>query len=176
MGLVAVGLASLLVACQSSNAPTGPMSLNSYQNDEQPSLSGNGRYLAFISNRDGNRNLLLYDTNRKQFVMLPGLNRGDAIAESPSLSQTARYIVYIASDRGRSDVELYDRATRRTQVLTQLYRGWVRNPSISPDGRYIAFESGNRGQWSIEVLDRGPNVELDVPEGQRARPAPAEAR
>jgi len=162
-------LMGLVVSCAPDNLPSGPTVLNSYQNDEQPALSGNGRFLAFVSNRDGNRNILLYDLVQQQFVVLPGLNRQDAIAESPSLSNTARYIVYVASDRGRSDVELYDRVTKQSQVLTLFYRGWVRNPSISPDGRYIAFESGHHGQWSIEVLDRGQNIELDLLEGQRLR-------
>lgn len=164
----AVGLFSIVagaVAGCSPNTPLGPQSINSRYADEQPAISGNGRYLAFVSNREGSRNVVLYDLERQQFVDLPYLNRRDAIADSPSISNSARYIAYIASDFGRPEVELYDRVTKTSQVLTRGYRGWVRNPSISPDGRYVAFESGRRGQWDIEVIDRGPTIELDRMDG-----------
>lgn len=157
-------------ACGGPSTPVGPTALDSRYTDEQPALSGNGRFLAFVSNRDGRRGIVLYDLQQQRFVSLPLLNRPDAIAESPSLSYTGRYIVYMASDRARPEIEFYDRATHQVQVLSAGYRGWVRNPSISPDGRYIVFESGVRGQWDIEVLDRGPNVELDRPDGQRSQP------
>lgn len=137
-------------------------SLNSLYTDEQPALSGNGQFIAYVSNRNGTRNLLLFDLKNQEFVDLPRLNRPDAIAENPSISNTARYIVYTASDRGRADIELYDRVTEQVQVLTAGYRGWVRHPSISPNGRYITFETGSNGQWDIEVIDRGTRVELDV--------------
>ncbi|MBD2086445.1 TolB family protein [Coleofasciculus sp. FACHB-542] len=158
-------MAGLVVACTPVNRSTGPVALNSRYTDEQPALSGNGRLLAFVSNRNGSRQIWLYDLQQRQFVDVPRLNRQDAIAENPSLSQNGRYIVYIASDQGRPEVELYDRSTKSSQILTMGYRGWVRNPSISPDGRYIAFESSSRGQWDVEVLDRGPNIELDIPDG-----------
>lgn len=164
--------AGLFAGCEPSQVPTGPVELESRFNDEQPALSGDGRFLAFVSNRDGTRSILLYDLRDKRYVMLPRLNRRDAIAESPSLSYTGRYIAYIASDSARPEIELYDRATQRTQILTIGYRGWFRNPKISPDGRYIVFETGSRGQWDIEVLDRGSGIELDIPDYQRNRPNP----
>lgn len=136
--------------------------LNSLYTDEQPALSGNGQFIAYVSNRNGTRSLLLFDLKSQEFVDLPRLNRPDAIAENPGVSNTARYIVYVASDRGRADIELYDRVTEQVQVLTAGYRGWVRHPSISPNGRYITFETGSNGQWDIEVIDRGTRVELDV--------------
>lgn len=160
-----LSIAGLVAACSPVNNPVGPTALNSRYTDEQPTLSGNGRFMAFVSNRNGKQQILLYDLQQKQFVDLPRLNKEDAIADSPSLSHTARYIVYLASDQGRPEVELYDRITKSTQVLSIGYRGWVRHPSISPDGRYIAFESGIKGQWEIEVLDRGSNIELDIPDG-----------
>jgi Tol biopolymer transport system component len=167
-----LGLAGILTACTASSAPTGPAELDSRYNDEQPALSGDGRFLAFVSNREGSRSILLYDRKEQRFVNLPRLNRPDAIAEFPSLSYSGRYMVYLASDRARPEIELYDRATQQIQVLTAGYRGWVRRPSISPDGRYITFETGMRGQWDIEMLDRGPNIELDIPDFQRSRATP----
>ncbi|HEY9650412.1 MAG TPA: biopolymer transporter Tol [Coleofasciculaceae cyanobacterium] len=160
-----LSLAGLVVACSSVPPIQEPTTLNSRYTDEQPTLSGNGRFVAFVSNRNGDRKLVMYDLQQRQFVALPNLNRPNAIAETPSLSRTGRYIVYMVSNQGRSELELYDRATQRSQTLTNGYRAWVRNPSISPDGRYVVFETSRRGQWDIEVLDRGPTAEPDVPDG-----------
>lgn len=164
---VNVGLLGILTACTVETAAVSPGELNSQFNDEQPALSGDGRFLAFVSNREGTRSILLYDLRNKQYLNLSRLNRRDAIAESPSLSATGRYITYIASDNARSEIELYDRAKQQVQILTMGYRGWFRNPKISPDGRYIVFETGARGQWDIEVLDRGGGVEPDIPDYRR---------
>ncbi len=160
-----LNLTGIVVACSPAIRIEGPVALNSRYTDEQPALSGNGRFVAFVSNRDGDRKLVMYDLQKRQLIDLPGLNRPDALAENPSLSRTGRYIAYIASNRGRPEVELYDRVTNRAEVLTMGYQGWVRNPSISPEGRYIVFETSRRGQWDIEVLDRGSNFEPDIPDG-----------
>jgi Tol biopolymer transport system component len=163
---------SLLSGCATDLISTAPGELKSRFNDEQPALSGDGRFLAFVSNREGQRGIWVYDLRDKGFVNLPRLNRRDAIAESPSLSYTGRYIAYMASDTARPEIELYDRATQQVQVVTIGFRGWFRNPKISPDGRYIVFESSNRGQWDIEVFDRGAGIEPDIPDYQRLAPSP----
>jgi Tol biopolymer transport system component len=155
----------LLISCGTSDFPVGVSSLNSGYTEEQPALSGNGRFFAFVSNRRGNQQLLMYDLEIQSFIAIPGLNRRETIAESPSLSYTGRYICYLTSDQGRPVIALYDRAIKQSQIITPTYRGWIRNPQISPDGRYVVFESAIRGQWDIEVLDRGPTVELDIPNG-----------
>ena len=160
-----VSLISLLAACDTFKRPEPPATLNSRYNDQQPALSGDGRWLALVSNRNNSNEILLYDLRGQKFLELPGLNQGNVILESPSLSRTGRYLVYISSVQGRPDVAIYDRATRRAEILTQNYRNWVRNPQISADGRYIVFETARRGQWDIEVLDRGPLIELDIPDG-----------
>jgi Tol biopolymer transport system component len=164
-GVLAVGLISFLSACDVFKRPEPPTTLNSRYNDQQPALSGDGRWLALVSNRNSSNEILLYDLRSERFLNLPGLNQSNVILESPSLSRTGRYLVYISSVQGRPDVALYDRATRRAELLTQNYRNWVRNPQISADGRYIVFETARRGQWDIEVLDRGPLIELDIPDG-----------
>lgn len=146
--------------------------LNSRYSESQPALSGDGRYLAYVAERDGHRTIYFYDLQKRQLQPLPGFTDRDAIAESPSLSWTGRYIAYVGSDRGRPEIQVYDRATQRREVLTQGWRGWVRQPSISPDGRLVAFESSRRGQWDIELFDRGELTELDRPEGSRETSAP----
>ncbi len=155
---------ALLVACSPGDPQMSSSRLSLYS-EEQPALSGNGQALAFVSNRNGNQQLLLYDFPQAKFIPLPGLNRPHNIAENPSLSYTARYIAYITSDYGRPVVAMYDRATQQAQILTPIYTSWLRNPRISPDGRYVVFETAKSGQWDIELLDRGPDIELDLTNG-----------
>ena len=164
---LSLSLLTLLSACGSPNLPEDATGINSRYNDQQPSLSGNGRYLAWVSNRNGRHQVLMYDLSRDQFVPLSGLNPKNALAESPSLSRTGRYLVYLVSREGRPQIALYDRITEETEILTNSYRHWVRNPDIDLDGRYIVFETARRGQWDVEILDRGPDVEPDIIDGTR---------
>jgi Tol biopolymer transport system component len=166
-GFVVLGSMALLSACTPVNRQPISLSLNSRYHDEQPAISGDGRTLAFISNRNGSSKIYLYDLQRRSFLELPNLNPSGAIAQTPSLSRTGRYIVYISSIEGRPDIVLYDRAIKRSQIVTERYRSWVRNPKISANGRYIVFETARRGQWDIEVLDRGTNIELDISNGSQ---------
>ncbi len=161
--LCAVTALFLLSACGGGPVVSSRATLNSRYSDEQPSLSSNGRFLAFVSDRHQRREILLYDLQAQQFVSLPNLRGLTFLPESPSLSATARYLVYTSVVRGRSEVQLYDQETQRPLSLTATYDGLVRRPSVSPDGRYVTFETSRRGQWDVEVIDRGPEVELDTP-------------
>lgn len=169
--IIGLSLAISAVACSQIPIPLGSSSLNTGYREEQPALSGNGRFLAFVSNRNGGRRVLLYDLQARSLVDLPGLNRWSAIAESPSLSYTGRYIAYIIDDRGKPTIALYDRVNQQSVPITNWYASQVKNPSISPDGRFIVFESGSHGQWDIQLIDRGANIELDIP---AALPSPAQ--
>jgi len=162
---VRLSLLTLMTSCSLSPNYLNSGVLNGRYNNEQVALSGNGNWLALISDRSGSSQLVLYDLLEKRFVDLAFVNTDSAVAESPSLSLTGRYLVYISSLQGKPDIFLYDRLTQRQEILTQNYQGWARRPKISSDGRYIVFETSRRGHWNIEVLDRGPNVELDIPNG-----------
>lgn len=153
-----------LGGCQGPSIEKAAPTLNSRFNDEQPSLSGDGRYLAFVSNRRGRSELLFYDLRSERFVELPNVNPWGNSIESPSLSQTGRYVVFLTSNQGKPEIVLYDRAIQRSEVLSNRYRHWIRHPRVSPDGRYITFEGDRRGQWDIEMIDRGPKVEPDLPD------------
>ena len=162
---IGLSLSLFLAACELPNRSIRSTLLNSRFNDQQPALSGDGRWLAFSSNRNGSSQILLYDLQKKQFVNLPNLNRNSSVLQNPSLSRTGRYLVYLSSQQGKPEIIFYDRATKQADSLIPGYRSWIKNPRISPNGRYITFETARRGQWDIEVLDRGPNVELDLPDG-----------
>ncbi len=128
--------------------------INSTSADQHPSYSGDGRYLAFASDRNGSRAVYLYDQEQKRFVNLPNLNHRNSSQDQPSLSSDARYIVYISTERGRPDVMVYDRDNERSELISANIRGAVANPTISKDGRKISFETTQLGQWHIAVVER----------------------
>ncbi len=131
--------------------------LNSQFPDEHPAYSSDGRYLAFASDRNGHRDIYLFDLQQRSLVSLPNLNRRDSSQDQPALSADGRYIAYVSTERGRTDIMVYDRQTQRAELLSANLRGSVRYPTISGDGRKVAFQTTQLGQWNIAIVERGGN-------------------
>lgn len=152
IGLNLLGLAS----CQSAllTTPQIPIGgLNSNSAEEYPAYSGDGRYLAFASDRNGHRDIFLYDLPQRRLVSLPNLNRRNSSQDQPSLSADGRYIAYVSTERGKSDIMIYDRQTQRSRLLSVNLRGSVRHPTISGDGKTVAFQTSQLGQWNIAIVN-----------------------
>jgi Tol biopolymer transport system component len=128
-----------------------------------PSLSANGRYVAFWSQHLGHLSdspgIFIYDRLTKQTALVIQVATelgvtGSALG-SPSLSADGRYVVFwstasdlVAGDtNGKEDVFVRDRLTNQTTRASVSTAGEQGNnsssgfPSISADGRYVAFTS-----------------------------------
>ncbi len=82
--------------------------------DLSPSLSGDGRFLVFQSNRTGKHfwNIYLYDTKEKKFVDVPGLN--SFLPDiNPSISADGNFITFASVRTARLEIYLYDRNQRK---------------------------------------------------------------
>ena len=168
-----------LVGCRDRSFLTPPTqtlgaTLNSPVADSEPRLSYDGRYLVFASDRQSQRNVWLYDVQRRRLLPLPGLNKPNTMQHQPDISADGRYIVYLSEEQGKPDIFVYDRLKKSTERITTKVLGGVRHPTISGNGRFIAFESNHSGQWNIEIYDRGPQTTLSLP-GQPANPASPDA-
>ncbi|NJK99742.1 MAG: TolB family protein [Spirulinaceae cyanobacterium RM2_2_10] len=128
--------------------------LNTGAPELDPAYSSDGRYLAFASDREGRRDIYLFDLQARRLIPLPNLNRRNSAQEQPALSADGRYIAYVSSERGKPDVLVYDRQTQRSELLTANIRGAARQPTISGDGRRIAFQTSQSGQWNIATVER----------------------
>jgi Tol biopolymer transport system component len=140
--------------------------------ERMPALSGDGKWLAFVSSRKGGAGLndiYLYSIAEAKLVPLPGLNSPHSDI-TPSLSGDGSLIAF-ASDRpggkGGRDIYLYDRkATRLLDLPGLSSAAQEQSPALSPDGRYIAFVSeriAGMGERDVYLYDRQAHKLLPTP-------------
>jgi dipeptidyl aminopeptidase/acylaminoacyl peptidase len=140
--------------------------------DRMPALSGDGRFLAFVSNRTGGvglTDIYLYDCKESKIVELPELNSKHMDIE-PSLSADGKLIAFVSDRAGGSggrDIYLFDREAKKLLPLPGLNSvGHDQSPALSPDGRFIAFVSerlGGEGERDIYLYDRQAQQLLPTP-------------
>lgn len=140
--------------------------------DRMPALNGDGRLIAFSSNRPGGAGLTdihLYDRQEGKVVALPLLN-SKHMDTQPSVSADGNLIAFVSDRPGGSggrDIYLFDRAAGKLAPLAGLNSvAHEYSPSLSPDGRYLAFVSeriGGEGERDIYLYDRQEQKVLPTP-------------
>jgi Tol biopolymer transport system component len=117
----------------------------------RPSISADGRYIAFEGGPESPYDIHLYDRTTSSPVDLPGLNSTAGEGE-PSISGDGRLIAF-TSNRAKAAswrVYLYDRSTSRVSSLPRAGSEGDDSPSISADGRYIALTARcSRTEWKM---------------------------
>lgn len=168
-----------------------------------PSISADGRYVAFTSEADnlvsndsnGTWDIFVHDRQTGQTSrasMASDGTQGNGRSDYPSISADGRYIAFsseasnlISNDNNRTwDVFIHDRQTRQTNRVSNASDDSPGNsssfsPSLSADGRYIAFWSNasnlvsddTNDEADIFVHDRGnrPNENLAAGPVEEAR-------
>ena len=133
--------------------------------DESPSLSGDGRYVAFSSTAtnlvagDGNGTSDVFVHDRQsgtttRVSVASGGAAGNDTSYSPAVSADGRYVAFLSAasnlvagdTNSRDDVFVHDRTTGGTWRVSIDSAGaqansYSRFPAISADGRFVAFLS-----------------------------------
>ncbi len=153
---------------------------NGYSYD--PSISANGRFVAFTSTADnlaikgdnnGDPDVFVHDrtavkTNRVSISSK--LKEGNRPSVSPSISADGRMVAFVSyasnlvarDTNNRADVFVYNRATRKTIRVSIASDGTQANgesaaPMISPDGGFVAFHS-----QATNLVEDDSNQSVDV--------------
>jgi Tol biopolymer transport system component len=111
--------------------------------DSQPAPDSTARRIAFVSTRNGNLDVFVWDRDSSGVLSLPDL-ASPANDVDPALTPDGRWLVF-ASDRAPSGsyrLFLYDLETRLFVAMPGLSApGVQRHPSIHRDATRMAFES-----------------------------------
>lgn len=115
----------------------------------QPSLSPDGRSLAYTSYRDGFPNVYILQiaTGKEQRV-----TSGSGLALPGSWSPDGRSLLLSQTEDGNSDIFLYHIQRRRLTRLTT-YWGIDVSPSFAPDGQRFVFTSDRSGAPQLYISD-----------------------
>jgi Tol biopolymer transport system component len=181
-----------LVTGTTEIASVGPTGYEGNSGSLYPSISSDGRYVAFES---GSTNFVAGDTNKMTDVFvhdrLTGATdrasvtssgvQGDGNSIHPSLSADGRFVVFESSARNlvplqdglySGGIVLRDLRSRQTWCVSTPRLASLENasdhPSISGDGRYVAFGSWSggyvRGDTNEvdDVFVRGPELTLEA--------------
>lgn len=180
--LVALGVSSIATASGTSLDSTTSLGAQGNGPSNLPSISSNGRYVAFLSNStnldpsafNGGVNVFVKDrsTGALQLIDVPFVP-GDTIAggcDWPKISADGRFVCFASNASNlvpgdtnqKKDIFLRDRATGLTARVNVTQNGQqpthydCNYPSLSSDGRMVAFAAGDQ----LDPADQ--NVVADI--------------
>jgi TolB protein len=109
------------------------------ENEKDPTMSPDGRFVAYTSNPGANRDVFLLDVNTGDVTRLTNAPGGD---ETPSWSPDGTKIVF-SSERAGGTPHIFVMNADGSGVK-QLTSGLKADsmPKFSPDGEHIAFARG----------------------------------
>jgi TolB protein len=125
--------------------------------DQQPSVSGDGRYIVFQSNRSGARNIWRMDLDGNHVKQL---TTGSDVDSSPVCSPDGRSVVFTSERSGKPSIWRVDidggSAVQLTTRVSQF-------PMISPDGKSVAYfymdeRANNQPRLGLVPLEGGAPI------------------
>lgn len=168
LGLTAALL--LLAGCQPllpwGRRSAGPTGLGAPEQRRDPALSGDGRLLASVVEREGRARVLLQEQPGGRLLPLRHLG-GQLPHRSPSLSWSGRYLAVIVQQGPQRAVLIEDRLTGRPLRLPLPGGREPERLSLAPDGQRLAVQLWRDGRSQVELLDLSGLLERDLPGGQR---------
>ncbi len=109
-----------------------------------PSLSPNGKYLAYTSYREGRPNLYVTDFDKKTEIFV---DRSEGMKIGTSWLNNST-LVYSHTSGRMSTIYAFDAGSRSKKVLVQR-EGILTSPTVSPDGSRLIFVSDMFGSPQI---------------------------
>ena len=131
-----------------------------------PALSGDGRLLASISERQGRSSVILQEQASGRLLPLRHL-RGHGPHRSPALSWNGRYLAVLVQQGMQTVAVVEDRLRGELLRLPAPAGASVERLTLAPDGQILALQLVQAGQQRVQVFDLSGLLEPDRAGGQR---------
>ena len=138
-------------------------------NDMYPTWSADGRYVAFVSDRDEDREIYVMKADGTEQM---NLTHEPAEDWTPSWSPDGKSIAFASYRDANWEIYTMDADGANPQRLTRS-NGADYAPCWSPDGQRIAFQSNRDGNWEIYVMGRDGKDPLRLTDDEATDSAPA---
>jgi hypothetical protein len=121
-----------------------------------PTIAKPAPKIAFVSNRDGNKEIYLMNPDGSSQQRI---TNNPAIDDDPAWSPDGTKLVFASNRDGKFNLYSMNRDGSGLTQLTGESDHDHANPAWSPDGQHIAFASNQSGNWDIYTMDvDGSNV------------------
>ena len=148
--------------------------ISSTRNDSTPQFSPNGKRIAFVSDRSGNLEIWVSDSDGSNTVQLTSF--GGPAVTTPRWSPDGGRIAFDSDAEGEYDIWVIRASGGKPQRMTT-HPANDGNPSWSRDGRWLYFDSARSGDqqvWkmpanggdAIQVTHDGGLAPLESPDGK----------
>ncbi len=131
---------------------------NSSAMDSRPSRSPDDSMVVFQSNRNGNVELYLTDSEGKTQTRLTNTHANNVNA---MFGPDNEHVVYQSDRNGNWDIYMLDVSTGVDKQLTSSTADDV-NPYWSPDKNWITYQSNRTGTWNVYILNVTTDTEYAV--------------
>ncbi|MBF0261147.1 MAG: CHAT domain-containing protein [Magnetococcales bacterium] len=122
--------------------------------DFSPTVSADGRWLVYVSNRSGNRDIWLQEITSGNTGLSRQLTDHPSADEQPSLDPTGARLLYVSHEQDpRGDIVLMDLKTKARERLTDRAFG-EQSPLWLPDGKGFLFTRQDAPGMPVAVLRR----------------------
>jgi hypothetical protein len=161
------GPVSNIVRFSPFTAASGPLSKIEVENGEQPSVSPDGAWLAFIREKHGRGELWIKRLAKGSGA--PGGEESKVVEDSYDVFEGAfepgnRHIIFAAARTGQP--ELYSLDLLSSQISRTPIPGPARYPAFSPDGQWLAYSRCDRGSWHLYVMRLGSTASRRLTDGE----------